>query len=223
MKVSVIVPTYNRPETLIRAVDSIKNQTYQDLEIIIVDDASSLSIPIIQGTTYVRLDKNSGFHARPRNVGIKLARGKYIAYLDDDDEYLPKHIELLVNAIESGDYDFSYGRRQYCNEQGSIHQSALFTWQPDRACDPFWLGTCDILHTKKIIEKVGGWDESIRRYGDFDLGCRLGRFGARGIGVDEIITNCYSDTNQMTNDPERHNLDARDLINNKIQQKWLKY
>jgi hypothetical protein len=79
------------------------------------------------------------------------------------------------------------------------------------------------LHTKKTIDKVGGWDESIRRYGDFDLGCRLARLGARGIGVDEIITNCYSDQNQMTNDPERHNLDARDLINNKIQQKWLKY
>lgn len=223
MKVSVIVPTYNRPETLVRAVDSIKNQTYKDLEIIIVDDCSSLSVPIIQGTTYVRLSQNSGFHARPRNVGIKLARGKYICYLDDDDEYLPNHVEVLVNAIESGDYDFAYGRRQYCNENGSVHQSALFTWQPERACDPFWLGTCDILHTKKIAEKLGGWNEDAIRYGDYELGCRLGRFGATGIAVDEIITNCYSVDLQMTNDPKRQGFDARDYALNVIKQKWLKY
>jgi hypothetical protein len=55
------------------------------------------------------------------------------------------------------------------------------------------------------------------------LGCRLGRFGARGVGVNEIITNCYSDVHQMTNDPERQDLDARDLVDNQIKQSWLKY
>lgn len=218
--VSVIVPTIGR-ESLLRTIDSIKAQTYQDIEIIVVDDCSP-SCPIVQGVTYVRLPENSGFHAKPRNTGIKLARAKYIAYLDDDDVYHSRHIEMLVNAIESGDYDFSYARRQYVNENGSQMQSQYFDWNPEQACSPFWLGTCDILHTKKIIHKLGGWNEDLRRYGDFELGCRLGRLPARGVAVNEVLTDCYSYNDQMSYAEDRASIDPMELTKTEVKQKWLR-
>jgi glycosyltransferase involved in cell wall biosynthesis len=217
--VSVIIPTIGR-STLQRALDSVWNQTYKDLEIIVVFDGPQ-DVRIIEGVKTLVLPQRSGFHAKPRNEGIQSSNGKYICYLDDDDEFTPDHVEVLVNAI--GESDFAYGMRQYMNENGVYMQSSYFNWDKDRACDPFWLGTCDILHTRKIIYKLGGWNESLKRFGDFELGCRLGRLPASGVGVNRIITNCYNGGGQITVDPDRQDIDPADLSKTKIIQTWLKH
>ncbi len=106
--VSVILPTHNRSMFLNRAIESVLKQTYKNWELIIVDDAStdgteelfkdiSLQDERIQ---YHKLEKNGGA-CIARNMGIRLSKGEYITFLDSDDEYFPKKIELQVQCFKN--------------------------------------------------------------------------------------------------------------------------
>lgn len=106
--VSVIIPTYNRPERAIRAVDSVRAQTYRALEVVVVDDRSDASCQralrdALWSRDKVRLYVNDGPKgcAGARNVGLEAAKGAYAAFLDDDDEYLPTKIAAQVNELAS--------------------------------------------------------------------------------------------------------------------------
>lgn len=105
--ISVVIPTYNRAHLLSRAVRSVLRQTWSNFELIIVDDASTDGTAQIVGTFndprifYIRR-KNNGGSSATRNAGIKAARGKYLAFLDDDDEYLPEYLSA-VDAAFDGD------------------------------------------------------------------------------------------------------------------------
>ena len=105
-KVSVVIPTHNRAGFLQAAIQSVLNQTFQDFEIIVVDDASedqtteivrSFSDPRIR---YMRHESNKGQGAS-RNDGIRQASGEYIALLDDDDEWLPEKLAKQVALLDS--------------------------------------------------------------------------------------------------------------------------
>ncbi len=95
---SVVIPTYNRARLLPRAVESVLRQRFQDFELIIVDDASPDATPQAVAAfddphiVYVRKDENGG-NAAARNAGIRRARGRFVAFLDDDDVYLPHFLE----------------------------------------------------------------------------------------------------------------------------------
>ena len=99
---SIIIPTYNRPHLLLDAVRSALAQTMEDLEIIVVDDGSPEPVKLSEypRLKLVRLDKNSG-GAVARNVGAKEARGRYISYLDDDDQLLPHMAQVSLEALAS--------------------------------------------------------------------------------------------------------------------------
>ena len=90
IKVSVIIPTHNRPEYVGRAIKSVLNQTYQDFEIIVVDDGlEKRAEPVINKITdsrikYIKHEQEKGGSAA-RNTGIRAAQGEYIAFLDNDD------------------------------------------------------------------------------------------------------------------------------------------
>ena len=109
--VSVIIPTYNRAACLKLALASVLNQTYQNFEIIVVDDASTDgTADVVRGfadarITYVRHDVNRGkvgAGAAARNSGIARAQGTYIAFLDDDDEWLPEKLARQVAVLDRG-------------------------------------------------------------------------------------------------------------------------
>ncbi len=104
-KVSTIIPTHNRPHLLPRAIASVLKQTYQDFEIIVVDDGTqerakevveAFADPRIR---YIQHEQERGAPAA-RNTGIRNAHGEYVAFLDDDDEWLPEKLELQVDALE---------------------------------------------------------------------------------------------------------------------------
>lgn len=105
--VSVIIPTYNRAHLVARAIQSVLNQTYQDFEIIIVDDASTDNTEEVvksfndKRVGYMQLNENSGTSAVPRNTAIKTARGKYIAFQDSDDEWLPEKLKKQVKVFKN--------------------------------------------------------------------------------------------------------------------------
>ena len=103
--VSVIVPTYNRANLVSETIKSILNQTYKNFELIIVDDGSTDNTEEIirkfsdSRIEYIKTD-NWGGPAKPRNTGIKKARGEYIAFCDDDDMWLPEKLERQIKVFQ---------------------------------------------------------------------------------------------------------------------------
>jgi glycosyltransferase involved in cell wall biosynthesis len=111
--VSIVIPYYNRPEKLIRCVNSIKNQTYNNYEIIIVDDCSETIFPDLNcDYVYIKNDFNKGPGAS-RNAGMDVAKGKFIAFLDSDDYWDSKYLEIMVTTFkQSWSQDVAFA---YCN------------------------------------------------------------------------------------------------------------
>jgi len=107
-QVSVVIPTHNRADLLQRSIQSVLNQTYQDFEVIVVDDASTDCTPETvsqlcdRKLRYVRHEANRGC-AVARNTGIEAARGEYIAFNDDDDEWTPHKLERQMGVIATVD------------------------------------------------------------------------------------------------------------------------
>lgn len=102
---SVIIPAYNRAELLRRAIKSVLSQTFENYEIIVIDDCSPEKIGTVMGEftdapiTYIRLEHNTG-GGGARNAGIEISKGKYIAFLDSDDFWHPKKLDLTKKFIE---------------------------------------------------------------------------------------------------------------------------
>ena len=106
--VSVIIPTYNRAGYLERAIKSVLNQTYQNLEIIIIDDNSkdgTKKTVLDFNVSKLRYYRNLNNRGAPfsRNRGIELSKGDYINFLDDDDVLLPRKIELQIKKFEESE------------------------------------------------------------------------------------------------------------------------
>ena len=157
-KVSVIIPTYNRADYLIKAINSARNQTYKGgIEIIIIGD----NCPVIDRVmrewyrgeyckqlVWFNLEENHGAGgAIPRNFALKnLATGNLITYLDDDNTIEPTHIEDLVKAILQNDADYSFTNM---NMQGRT----LVCKEPKR----YRIDTSSIMHKKELLDKYGYW------------------------------------------------------------------
>ncbi|BAY83317.1 family 2 glycosyl transferase [Calothrix parasitica NIES-267] len=99
---SIIIPTYNRPHFLPRAVESALQQTVEEVEVIVVDDGSDepVTLPEHSQLKVIRLSQNSG-NAVARNVGLKAAKGQYVTYLDDDDQLLPNMAQVSLDALKN--------------------------------------------------------------------------------------------------------------------------
>jgi len=108
--VTVIIPSYNRYESLLQAIKSVKNQTYNNIEIIVINDNSTdrnYYINKIDNIIMVHLDKNTkniykyACVGHVRNIGLKICSGNYISFLDDDDYFLPSKIESQVKYLDN--------------------------------------------------------------------------------------------------------------------------
>ena len=103
-KVAAIITTYKRPELLAHAIRSVLDQTVTDFTLLVVDDGGGLP-DLGEFTSDPRffacsLSANTGFHAVAKNVGIRLTRSKYVAFLDDDNTWEPEHLEAALGALE---------------------------------------------------------------------------------------------------------------------------
>jgi teichuronic acid biosynthesis glycosyltransferase TuaG len=149
--VSVIVPTYDRTDFLKLTIESVINQTYQNIEIIVIDDGTPhdknlFLCQTFEKVKYIKIE-NSGGPAKPRNVGINLAKGKYAAFIDDDDLWLPHKIETQVNILElNPEFSLVHGCCQVINENGII--------QPQIAGRP---GSIDVKHGNVSMRMMGNW------------------------------------------------------------------
>ena len=115
-KVSIIIPCFNSETTIGSTIDSVIAQSFTDWEIIVVDDSSTDNSPAIIKSYIAHNDRiryfktltNSGSPSLPRNIGIEQSRGRYIAFLDSDDLWLPQKLEDQVRFMENNEYDVSY-------------------------------------------------------------------------------------------------------------------
>lgn len=109
--VSVVIPFYSGKDWLFEAIKSVLNQTYKNIEVLVINDGSSENIDDIINKFKPRIrviKKTNGGPASARNLGIKIAKGKYIAFLDSDDLWLPEKLEKQINFMEKTKYVWSH-------------------------------------------------------------------------------------------------------------------
>lgn len=184
--VSVIIPTYNRVQLLREAVASVLAQEGRgqlfDLEVIVVDDASSDGTPAIAqefpGLRYLRFDINKGPSAA-RNAGIAASTGKYVAFLDDDDLWLPRRLELQLPILEQeNEIAVVYGHGQVMDLHGN-----LIIWPASgpsgRVFEEFLVRTDDFINIdtllvrKDALAHAGYFDETIETMEHYEFALRL--------------------------------------------------
>ncbi len=205
MTVTVIVPTYNRAGVIERAIDSVCAQTFQDMEIIVVDDGSTdNTVDIVRSISDERIrciafKANRGSGAA-RNEGLKAATGKYIAFLDSDDEWLPEKVEKQVTLMESLSEDWGICQAgAYCIKDG-VRTSTYVPPSPDgkNALRLYAFGklrcpTPNVMLRANVIDEVGLFDESLRRGQDTELFLRVFRNFKMAV-VPEALTIIHCDT-----------------------------
>lgn len=184
--VSVIVPTYNRPERLRETLTSILNQIFQDFEIIVVNDGIVDVAQVVAALnhdgriTYIKHDRNRGL-AAARNTGLRAAKGKYIAYLDDDDRYLPDHIQTLVTCLEQNACKVAYTDAWRVHERfenGRYIEAARdlpysHDFNPANLLISNYFPVLCVMHARSCIEDIGFFDESLFVHEDWDLWIRM--------------------------------------------------
>ncbi len=183
-KISVVVPTYNSEKFVCRAIDSILRQTYSPYEIIVVDDASSdNTVNVVQKRfgDKIRLLKNQTNQgaAATRNVGIKAARGDWIAFLDSDDEWMPNHLECVVEIITKYSLKWCCGQFQrfFKNVVMPRTESWKSLFKHDAIFENFFVAwgasppiiTSGMVINKKMILKAGLFKTSLPVAEDIDM------------------------------------------------------
>lgn len=182
--ISAIIPTLNRSSYVREAVISVINQSYPVLEIIVVDDGSTEDIKqalsdIDGPIKIVRHAENRG-HAAARNTGIKKAQGDYIAFLDSDDLWLEKKLEVQIPRFEdSDDIGLVGGGYEYIKSTGEVAAKPKlppeFPRYEDLAIGLFaFSGSSPLAVCKKeVFEKVGLFDEGLLILEDWDMWIRI--------------------------------------------------
>jgi len=187
-KVSVIIPTYNRAHLVGRAIQSVLNQTYQDFEIIVVDDGSADNTKEVikkfqeqdKRVKYIRHEKNRGGSAA-RNTGIKASRGEYIAFLDSDDKWVPGKLEKQLKKIN--DSELKPGAVYTGLKYVDIQRRNIRVKKPKYRGNIFQtllvmnvVGTASsVLVKKECLNIVGLFDESLPSRQDLDMWIRISK------------------------------------------------
>ena len=206
--VSVIIPTYNRFKYVLNAIDSVKRQTYPNIEIIVVNDNSTQ--PQYREYNWdiriIHLPQNSkeifGYACAGfvRNQGIKIANGKYIAFLDDDDIFFPNKIDLQLKRMNNGNYRISCSdgligngiydvQKSYKKYNGEFYFKTLKNWYNSRSTyfkDDFpdvWdldflkyhncVITSSVLVEKSVLDEIGNFKEIPNSKEDYELWLRI--------------------------------------------------
>jgi glycosyltransferase involved in cell wall biosynthesis len=182
-KISVILPTYNRPKLLSNALESLATQTFQDFEVVIVNDGGEMSTEKViskwehhLNIVPIKLETNSGLPAA-RNVGIKMSRCSILAFLDDDDIFLPNHLSTGFHALQEGQFELVYFDCVVKDNRvtpGTQFLNLKNTQSFDYTFDPDFLMICNYipiisLMCRNLRDSNIQFDESLKVQEDWDM------------------------------------------------------
>ena len=181
MKISVIIPTFNRKKTLGRAIQSVMNQSLSPFEILIIDDGSNDGTEEwikenFQDIKYI-YQNNHGVSSA-RNIGIENAYGDWVAFLDSDDEWLPNKLNEQVKAIESNpEMKFFHTNEIWIRNGVRVNQMKKHKKYGgfifEKCLDICRISPSSVLIQKEIFDNIGTFDESLRVCEDYDLWLRI--------------------------------------------------
>ena len=201
VRVSVITPVYNHAVEVERALQSVLCADYSDVEVVLLDDASSddsagsvvrffESKPFLPGIL-LQNSVNRGPSAT-RNALVDQARGEFVFALDADNEIFPPALSRLVSALERDPQAaFAYSMLEERREGAPAGLRSALPWEPDRLRRDNYIDTMALLRRRELLE-LGGYEEDLRLQGweDYDLWCRFAEQGLRGAFVPQIL-GCY--------------------------------
>jgi len=200
--ISVIIPAYNTAHLIGRSIKSVLSQTYQNFEIIVVDDGSTDELNEVvtafndNRIQYIRHEVNRGGSAA-RNTGVQNAKGNYIAFLDSDDEWLPEKLEKQIKVFQSTSSNIGVvytGWRWIRDKDNIIIQEKIPIYRGDVSriiLEEDGIGSLSTPLVKKdILTSIGGLDEKLPSRQDWDLWIRLSKVCEMDF-VPEILVNYY--------------------------------
>lgn len=208
--VSIIIPTYKGSSALTRAIDSVLNQSYKEFEVIVVDDNAPESEERRKTEDLMRRyasDKRVKYlkhvqnlnGAVARNTGISAAKGEYIAFLDDDDYYLPERVQKSVSYLQdNSDAVGIYVGVDVVNENGTVALQVI----PDQDLTihsllqkEMVIGTGSNIFVKSdVVKKINGFDESFVRRQDIEFMIRVCHEGRVGFLPEKLIVKSVNGT-----------------------------
>ncbi len=199
--VSTIIPVFNRPAMLQRAVDSVLAQTWRPIEIIICDDGSTDGTPELgrrlaaEHPAIIRYLWNPNRGAGPaREAGRQRAQGEFIQYLDSDDTLWPRKFEAQIKALrERPECGIAYGQIRFCRE-GEPPSTTAYKWSGRELPTLFpwiladrWWNTDTPLWRRSVCDAIGPWSD-LRYSQDWEYDARAGALGVKLVHVPEFVT-----------------------------------
>ena len=181
MKISVVIPTFNRISLVARAINSVLKQSLNPYEIIVVDDGSDDGTSEMIQNKYKSIkliqQQNNGVSAA-RNNGIKHAKGGWIALLDSDDEWTEKKLENQVDRlIKTPEYDFCHTNEIWIRNGVRVNQRKKHEkyggYIFDKCLDICRISPSSVLFRKNILDHVGWFDDQLPVCEDYDLWLRI--------------------------------------------------
>lgn len=219
--VSAIIPTFNRGHMLGESIKSVLNQSYKNIEIIVVDDASQdnpkeIIKSFVQNIHFISLKTNKGA-AAARNKGIDIAKGDFIAFLDSDDIWYPTKIEKQVSALKNTEQNVGFN---FCNlelidfktkeEIKEVKISVNLKNNFTRGSYFLTPQTSSLLIKKNALYKIGGFDEKLPAHQDTELAIRLCKYFDYEM-LDEALVKVTRNHQQMMNIPQNYII-AKEII-----------
>lgn len=224
-RISIIMATYNRANFIMEALESIRKQTYEDWECLIIDDGGSddteeVIANLLNEDSRFRFLKRTTDHGKglpgSRNMGLDLARGDYIIFFDDDDIVHPKNIETCISVLENkAAYFCRYDKRPFKNSENlrideisGVQASPFLTEDIDKMITgeiPF--ASCGVMWKKQCFEKIR-FNEDLMYAEEWECYTRILIKGFQGVSINEVLyfnrKHSNSNTGQFyKNDPVR--------------------
>ena len=178
---SIIIPTFDRCEQLSRALNSVFKQTYSDYEVIVIDDGSTDDTVEMLQKNFTQLryfyQSNKGVSAA-RNKGLALAHGRWIAFLDSDDEWLPQKLEKQISLLKAKpDYKICHTEEIWVRNGIRVNQMKKHRktggWIFPHCLPLCAMSPSSILIHRSVFDSIGNFDTSLPACEDYDLWLRI--------------------------------------------------